>query len=78
MSNVKRIYPEAKSALINWIEENFDEIDEYVAIFSLKDGTTMAVYDCYTYIGAVGLAEVAKDTIHAASHEGEFIPKQRK
>ncbi|GAB7387369.1 hypothetical protein BSNK01_12050 [Bacillaceae bacterium] len=74
---VRRIYPEAKTALINWIEQNFHEIDEYVAVFTMKDGTMMTIYDVYSYIGAVGLAEMAKESIHEAVRDGSFVPKEK-
>lgn len=75
MGNVKRIYPDSRSGLINWVEQNFHDIDQFVVTFSMKDGTTMTVYDTYSYVEAVGLAGLTTDTIHAASHDGTFTPK---
>ncbi|TQK41956.1 hypothetical protein FB479_11657 [Brevibacillus sp. AG162] len=75
--NVKRIYPEARTGVINWIEQNFHDIEGFVCIFNLKDGTTQLVYDTYTYLEAIGLAEIAKNTIHVMTRNGEFVPKER-
>ena len=74
---VKRIYPGSLNGLINYIEENFQEIDQYVVTFHLKEGSTLTVYDSYSYLEAVGLAGIALDTIHHSAHEGEFEPKER-
>lgn len=77
MSNVKRIRPEPKTALINWVEENFHEIDSYVATFTLKDGTTMTVYDCHTFVEAMGIVGVSQSTITNLAYDNEFIPKRK-
>lgn len=77
MDKVKRIYPESKTGLINWIEENFHDIDEFMFVAELKDGTSMNVYDFYTYRGAVGTAEMAKETLKELAVSGEFVPKER-
>jgi hypothetical protein len=74
---VKRIYPESKTGLINWIEQNFHNIDEFVCCFKLKEGSLMTVYDSYSYLTAVGMAEIAKDTIHHLSHNDGFVKKER-
>jgi hypothetical protein len=76
MDKVKRIYPESKTGLINYIEENFHEIDQFVVTFSLKDGTTMSVYDSFSYLEAVGLAGIQLDCIHDAAHNETFISKK--
>jgi hypothetical protein len=76
-NKVKRIYPESKTGVINWIEENFHEIDQFVATFSLKDGTTMSVYDSFSYLEAIGLAGIQLDCIHHAAHNDEFTSKVR-
>ncbi len=76
MSSVKRIFPGAVNGLINWMEENFHEIDGFVVTFNLKDGTTMTVYDVYNYVQALGLCEVSKTTIHELVMEDEFIVKE--
>lgn len=78
MGNVKRIYPESKSGLINWVEQNFHEIDQFAATFVMKDGTTMTVYDVYSYLEAVGMAGILMDTIHTLAYEGQFTPKERR
>jgi hypothetical protein len=54
MDNVTRIFPNNASRLAHWIEENFKEIDQFVATFTMKDGTTMTVYDVYSYVEALG------------------------
>lgn len=77
MAEVRRIYPESKTGLINWIEENFHDIDEFVVQFQMKDGTSMFVYDTYTYRNALGMVEMARDSIHELSHNDGFIPKER-
>jgi hypothetical protein len=77
MNNVKRIYPESKTGLIQWVEENFHDIDEFVVMFQMKDDTTMFVYDTYSYRNAVGMIEMAKDTCHELSKNNEFIPKSK-
>lgn len=77
MDNVKRIFPGAINGLINWMEENFQNIDQYVVTFSLKNGKTMTVFDTYSYLEAVGIVGISQDTIHALSHDGQFIPKKR-
>lgn len=75
---VKRIFPGPTNRLINWMEENFHDIDEFVATFRMKDGTTMTVYDAYTYFNACGMASISSDTIHYLSHNDEFVCKERK
>jgi hypothetical protein len=77
VSKVKRIYPESKTGLINYIEENFHNIDQFVATFSLNDGTTMSVYDSFSYLEAVGLAGIQLDCIHDAAHNETFVRKSR-
>ncbi|KIN27913.1 hypothetical protein B4070_2826 [Bacillus subtilis] len=42
----------------------------------MKDGTTMTIHDTETYVQAVGLAEIGKDTIHQLAHDDEFIPRK--
>lgn len=78
MLNIKRIFPGATNGLINWMEENFHEIDGFVATFNLKDGTTMTVYDAYSYVQALGLIEVGKSTINELAVDGEFEEKERR
>lgn len=75
---VKRIYPESKTGLINWIEENFHDIDEFIIQFQMKDNTSMMVYDAHSYRNVLGMLEMAKDSINELSHNGEFTPKERR
>lgn len=77
MGDIKRIYPGPVNGLINWIERNFHDIDQYVCIFRMKDATTMMTYDTYSYLEAVGLVGIATDNIHTLGRENEFIPKKR-
>ena len=77
MGEVKRIYPESKTGLINWIEQNFHDIDEFIFIAQMKDNTSMYIYDTYSYRNALGMLEIAKDNTHTLAHDGEFIPKRR-
>ena len=76
MANVKRIYPESKTGLINWIEENFHDIDEFVVMFQMKDNTAMFVYDTYSYRNCLGMIEMMRDNTHALAHDDEFVPKK--
>ncbi|MGE8079252.1 hypothetical protein [Peribacillus loiseleuriae] len=76
MAKIKRIFPGATNGLINWMEENFHDIDGYVVTFNLKDGDTMTVYDAYSPVQALGLVEVGKQEIHNAIYEDEFIQKE--
>ncbi|WP_332286645.1 hypothetical protein [Bacillus velezensis] len=76
MSKVKRVFPGPTNGLINWMGQNFHEIDGFVATFNMKDGTTMTVYDAESYLQAVGLVEIGKDTIHQLAHDDEFSPKK--
>lgn len=76
-SKVVRIYPESKTGLINWIENNFHEIDQFIATFVLSDGTTMTVYDCFSYLEATGMASIQVENIHQEAEAGTFNPKKR-
>ncbi|MFB3901767.1 hypothetical protein [Bacillus amyloliquefaciens] len=76
MSKVKRVFPGPTNGLINWMEQNFHEIDGFVATFNMKDGTTMTAYDAESYLQAVGLADIGKDTIHQLAHDDEFSPRK--
>lgn len=58
---IQRIYPEPKTALINWIEQNFHQIADYVFTCRLSDGSTMTIHDIGGRIEALGLLEAAKD-----------------
>lgn len=60
MADVERIYPEAKTALINWIEQHFHDIESYVFVSKLADGTTMTIHHVPSKIEAYGLLEIAK------------------
>jgi len=74
---VKRISPGSINGLINWMEENFHEINEFVATFHMKDGTTMTVYDIYSYFNGLAITEISKDTIQKLSHDDKLILKER-
>lgn len=77
MIDVQRIYPESKTGLINWIEQNFHEIDEFVVQFQMKDNTSMFVYDTYSFRNALGMLEMAKGTCHEIVINDEFLPKKQ-
>jgi hypothetical protein len=76
MTKIKRVFPGPTNGLINWMEQNFHEIDAYVTTFKMKDGTTMTVYDSRSYLEAIGLSEITKETIHDLVREDEFIAKK--
>lgn len=75
MADIKRIYPESKSGLINWIEQNFHDIDELIFMAHMKDETQINVYDNYSYRNALGMMEIAKDSLNDLARNDEFIPK---
>jgi hypothetical protein len=77
IDKVKRIYPESKTALIKWIEDNFHDIDEYVAVFEMKDGTQMTIYDFYSYRNAKGTIEMASEGLYELSRNDDFIVKKK-
>ena len=76
MAEVKRIHPESKTGLINWIETNFHEIDEFIVQFQMKDNTSMLVYDTYSYRNALGMLEMANGTCHELAINDDFVPKK--
>lgn len=77
MKSVERIYPESKTGLINWIEENFHDIDQFVATFLMKDKTSFTVYDSYSYLESLGMTEIQRDCIHEDAHNDRFVKKVR-
>jgi hypothetical protein len=77
MSKVQRIYPEAKTGLINWIEENFHDIDSFVVTFSMKDNTTMTIYHCNTFLESLGIVGISQSTLNELATNEEFIPKPK-
>lgn len=77
MAEIKRIYPESKTALINFIEQNFHDIDEYFFVAEMKDQTQISVYDFYSYRNALGTLESAKEGLNQLAESGEFKPKSR-
>lgn len=74
-SNVKRIYPEAITGTINWMEENFHEIDSFVVTFRLKDKTSMTIHHTDSYFEALAIAMLNLDTIQRMS--GDFTPSKK-
>lgn len=78
MDNVTRIFPNTASRLANWIEENFKEIDQFVVTFTMKDGTTMTVYDVYSYVEALGICAISTDCMQKISADDEFVVKERR
>lgn len=77
MSKVARVFPGPVNGLINWMEQNFHEIDQFVVTFALKDGTTMTVYDAYSYLEATGMAGITLNTIQEQVQNEEFAAKGR-
>jgi len=79
LAEVKRIYPEAKTALINYIEQHFHSIESYVFTCRIKDENgqeeQMTVYDVDSFVEALGMLESAKDTLCCARHDGDFKPR---
>lgn len=73
MGEMIRLYPEAKTALIKWIEDHFHDIESFVTVLHLKDRTTWTIYDIPSYLTGLGLLELAKDSLQTAFHEGELI-----
>lgn len=78
MAEIKRIFPGAVNGVINWMEENFHDIDEFVATFHMKDGTTMTVYDCFSYFNATAITGITHDTIQELAHNDEFVKKEKR
>ncbi|MFB5192673.1 hypothetical protein [Alicyclobacillus fastidiosus] len=76
-ATVQRIYPESRTGLINWIEQKFHDIDQYIVTFAMKDGTTVTVYDTYSFFNAMGLCGVQTDVIQRLNSDGEFKAKER-
>ncbi|MGN7043379.1 hypothetical protein [Bacillus safensis] len=75
MGKVKRVFPGAVNGLINWIEHNFHDIDSFVTTFKMKDGTLMTIHHNESYLEAVGIAEIGKDTLHELAKDDEFVTK---
>lgn len=72
--NVKRLYPEGKTALIKWIEDNFEDIGDYLFICTVKhDNSTMTIYDCDSFFNAAALAAMQEHTIHTLAENDNFI-----
>lgn len=76
-NKVVRIHPEGKTALINYIEENFEDIEEFIFTSKHKDNTTMTIYDCYSYFDACAINNIQNDTIHEIAHNDYFVAKER-
>lgn len=74
---VTRIFPNTANRLANWIEDNFHDIDQFVATFTMKDGTTMTVYDTYSYVEALGIAAISTDCIQKIAADEQFVAKKR-
>lgn len=75
-NKVVRLYPEAISGLINWMEDNFHNIDSFVVTFMLKDGGSMTVHHTSSYFEALGIAAYTTDTIQQLGADGEFVPSK--
>jgi hypothetical protein len=75
MGKIVRLASNSKAGLIKWIEDNFDDIDEYLVTFSMNDNTTMTVYDCYSYRSALGIGLLSLDTIQKL--QDDFVCKEQ-
>ncbi|WP_345912111.1 hypothetical protein [Bacillus altitudinis] len=75
MGRVKSVFPEAVNGLSNWIEQNFHEIDSYVTTFKMKDGTLKTIYLNESYLEAIGMIEIAKESLHQSAKDDEFVTK---
>ncbi|KLV15366.1 hypothetical protein [Bacillus altitudinis] len=75
MGGVKRVFPEAVNCLSNWIEQNFHEIDSYVTTFKMKDGTLKTIYLNESYLEAIGMVEIAKESLLQSAKDDEFVTK---
>lgn len=73
---VVRIYPEAITGTIKWMEDNFHDIDSFVVTFMLKDGTSVTIHHTSSYFEALGIAAYTTDTIQRLEAEDEFIPSK--
>jgi len=76
MSNIQRIAPESKTAMIQFIEENFHDIESFVMTFSLKTGEVITYYDVEDYMDAAALAGVTQNNIHYEANEGHLITRK--
>jgi len=75
-NKVQRICPEAITGLINWMEENFHDIDSFVVTFMLKDKTSMTIHHTSSYFEALGIAAYTTDVITQLGASGEFVPSK--
>jgi len=76
MSNIIKFIPKKIHNLIKWLKTNSENIDQFIVTISLKNGSTFTIYDCYTYVEAMGLLELSKDSINMLAHDNEFICKK--
>ena len=74
MNQIKRIYPGGINGLINWMEENFHDIDSFVVTFKLKDKTSMTVHHTDSYYEALAIAMLNLDTIQKLGED--FTPSK--
>lgn len=74
-NNVIRISSERKTQLIKYIEDNFDDIDEFVAIFKLRDGGLVSTYESKSFLNTAGMISILDDTVKTLCHEDSFIVK---
>lgn len=77
MGKVDRVFPGPVNGLIKWMEDNFHDIDQFVATFVLKDGSVITIYDAVSYLEAAGIVAVGSAAINELAAEGEFVPKGR-
>jgi hypothetical protein len=77
MSNIKRICPDNKTALIKWIEDNFHNIDQFVFVARMSNSVTTTIYDCFTYYDSVAMTGIAQNVMHELEYDDAFICKER-
>ena len=74
LADIKRIYPEAITGLINWMEQNFHDIDSFVITFKLKDKEMWTVHHTDSYYEALAISTWGLDTIQKLGED--FIPSK--
>lgn len=76
MNKPTRICPEAKTALIKWIEDSFNDIDEFIFTANMKNKTTMTIYDVRSYFNALAINAIQHEDIVDLARNDELIIKR--
>ena len=74
VAEVKRVYPEAITGLINWMEQNFHDIDSFVITFKLKDKEIWTAHHTESYYEALAISMWGLDTIQKLGED--FVPSK--